>query len=132
MSKKVIIFSVLTGICGFCPPEVVNGETGPRGRKFASGFGGVYREGELLVRFAPKDDGRQRSAPEKRQVLDSLGGGVEAHRYKLVPGLSLVKLPPGQTVEDTLTAFNNRPEILYAEANYEVRLLTEPNDRCGG
>jgi len=92
-------------------------------------FGGVYREGDLLVRFAPKANGNQRSAAEKAQVLNSLGGGIEKHRHKLVPGLSLVELAPGRKVENALRAFNNRPEILYAGPNYKLEVMsTEPND----
>ena len=129
MSKKIIIFSVVGAICGLWLAEATNGQSGPRGRKFVSGFGGVYREGELLVRFAPKGDGKQRSVSEKAQVLSSLGGGFEKHRYKLVAGLSLVELAPGRKVENALRAFNNRPEVLYAEPNYKLELMsTEPDD----
>ena len=128
MSKKIIIFSVVGAICGLLLAEATNGQ---RGRKLVSGFGGVYREGELLVRFAPKGDGKQRSVAEKAQVLGSLGGGIEKHRYKLVAGLSLVELAPGRKVENALRAFNNRPEILYAEPNYKLELMsTEPDDPC--
>ena len=131
MSKRIIIFSVVGAICGLWLGEATNGQSGPRGRKFVSGFGGVYREGELLVRFAPKGDGKQRSVAEKAQVLSSLGGGIEKHRYKLTPGLSLVELAPGRKVENALRAFNNRPEVLYAEPNYKLELMsTEPDDPC--
>ena len=129
MSKKIIIFSAVAAICGLWPAEATNGQRGPRGRKFVSGLGGVYREGDLLVRFAPKANGMQRGPAEKAQILNSLGGGIEKHRYKLVPGLSLVELAPGRKVENALRAFNNRPEILYAGPNYKLELMsTEPDD----
>lgn len=129
MSKNIIIFSVVVAICGLSWAEVTNAGRRAGDRKFVSGCGGVYKEGELLVRFAPKPDGKQRSAVEKAQILNSLGGGIEKHRYKLVPGLSLVELAPGRKVETALRGFNNRPEILYAGPNYKLELMAdEPPD----
>lgn len=89
----------------------------------------IYKPGELLVRFAPKAGGEQRSAEEKNQILSYLGGAALKRSYKLVPGLSLVKLPPGQTVKDALKTFNNTDGILYAEPNYRIYFAsTFPND----
>ena len=73
----------------------------------------VCKPGELLVRFTPKVDGKQRSRAEKNQILTSLGGGALKRSYKLVPGLSLVKLPAGLTVKDALKTFNNTDGVLH-------------------
>jgi subtilisin family serine protease len=88
-----------------------------------------YKEGELLVRFAPKPDGQQRSAIEKSQILNSLGGGTIKSSFKIVPGLTLVELPAGLTVEDALKTFNGADGILHAQPNYILRAVsTFPND----
>jgi parallel beta-helix repeat protein len=92
-----------------------------------------YKEGELLVRFAPKAKGKMRSKIEKTAVLDSISleGGTIEHEFKIVPGLSVVKLPPGVSVEKALEKFNKakeKGEILYAEPNYIVKALSIPND----
>ena len=87
-----------------------------------------YAPGELLVRFAPKANGMQRSTTEKNHILNSLGGGIIKHMYKL-PGLTYIKLPAGLAVQDAVKTFNKESAILYAEPNYKVRLArNEPND----
>jgi len=88
-----------------------------------------YKEDELLVCFAPKAPGIQRSTTEKNEILRSLGLGTIKRDYRVVPGLSLVKLPSGQKVQDALKTFNRTNGILYAEPNYKIKLLsTFPND----
>jgi uncharacterized repeat protein (TIGR01451 family) len=88
-----------------------------------------YNEGQLLVRFASKTDGRQRTSIEKSQILISLGGGSVKHEYKNIKGLSLITLPSDLTVKDALKTYNTRDEILYAEPDYFIPLSsTFPND----
>ncbi|MHC4575736.1 MAG: S8 family serine peptidase [Planctomycetota bacterium] len=85
--------------------------------------------GELIVRFAPRPNRRNLTNEEKNQVLISLGGAAIKRNYKIVPGLTLVKLPSGIKVEKALQAFNKAGAILYAEPNYEVKAVsTFPND----
>jgi len=72
----------------------------------------------LLVRFAPKTNKLQRSQKERRQILNSLGEAQLKRSYEIVPGLSLVKLSPGQTVINALNIYNNNNSILYAQPNY--------------
>lgn len=89
----------------------------------------AYKPGELLVRFAPKPDGKQRTLAGKNDILASIYGGNIKHSYKLVPGLTVVKLPPGKSVEDVLTTFNKSSGILYAEPNYRFKAIsTFPDD----
>jgi hypothetical protein len=89
----------------------------------------AYVPGELLVKFAPKQDGKQRSLTEKNQILTSLGGATIKHTYTIVPGLTLVKLPPAQTVKDHLQVYRDADGILYAEPNYRRKYgSTFPND----
>ncbi len=88
-----------------------------------------YRPGKLIVRFAQKSSGRSCSRKEKNEILRSLGGATITREFQTVPGLSVVELPTGMTVEEALLAFNNTDGILYAEPDYEVTLnSTIPND----
>jgi subtilisin family serine protease len=88
-----------------------------------------YRPGELLVRFAPKPDSSQRTIAECNAVLASIGGGTVKHSYKLVSGLTLVKLPENLSVENALVIFKNVNGILYAEPNYKIYFdSTFPDD----
>ena len=87
-----------------------------------------YKPGELIVRFTKKD-GRLPNTTERIQLLNSVGGGMIKHDFKIVPGLSVVELPAWLTVEDALLAFNGADGILYAQPNYKVKALsTFPND----
>lgn len=91
-----------------------------------------YKEGELIVRFAPKDEGVQTTIEERDTILAGLGGGEIKGTYKLVPGLSLIKLPAGVKVEEVLENFNKTEGILYAQPNYILRAFsTFPNDPRG-
>jgi hypothetical protein len=110
------------------PPRAVLSDL-PQGRDFTKITPGAsYKPGELLVRFVPRANGRQRSRADKGAVLAAMGGGNIKHSFGLVPGLTHVLLPKGLTVQQALKRFNRRSEILYAEPNYQVRTLVEPND----
>ncbi|UCC22394.1 MAG: S8 family serine peptidase, partial [Planctomycetota bacterium] len=85
-----------------------------------------YKPGELLVRFAPKANGRQRDKKEKEEILRSLDGGTIKHTFRLVPGLNVVKLPKGHKVKDVLEKFNREAGILYAQPNYKMTLDSAP------
>ena len=88
-----------------------------------------YKPGELLVRFAPKPNGQQRTITERNEILASIVGGNVTRSYKLVSGLTLVKLPTNTAVENALAAFKNASGILYAEPNYRIKAFsTFPND----
>lgn len=93
--------------------------------------GASYKPGRLLVRFEPREiKGKlsAMSAKEKKGILNSLGNAVEKRSFDIVPGLSLVELPPGMTVEEALKKFNKASGILYAEPDYEVEICQIPND----
>lgn len=90
-----------------------------------------YVEGEMLVRFAPKPDGEHQSLIEKNQIVSSLGGGYIERNYRLVPGLTLVKLPEDLNVKDILGTFNTDDRILYAEPVYKIQWFSNvPDDPC--
>ena len=88
-----------------------------------------YKEGELLIRFATKADGIQRTSAERNQILASFDAGTVKTSFKLVPSLSVVKLPVNLTVVDALPKLRGKSGILYVEPNYKIRLAsTLPND----
>ena len=88
-----------------------------------------YKAGELLVRFGNKRTHRRIGSLQKMQTLTALGGASIKRDFQLVPGLSVVKLPAGMTVESALIQFNQSEDILYAQPNYEVQALsTFPDD----
>jgi subtilisin family serine protease len=99
------------------------------GRDFTNAGDMPYKEGELLVRFSEYSSDKKINKRSKSQILSSLGGGDIKRHFKLVPGLTRVKLPAGMTVEQALKKFNNTDGIVYAQPNYKVKILsTIPND----
>ncbi|MHC4624783.1 MAG: S8 family serine peptidase [Planctomycetota bacterium] len=98
-------------------------------RNFTIPADAAYKPGQVIVRFAPRGNGKQRDSAEKKQILDSLGGGTIKRNYGLVPGLSVVKLPAGASVKNVLKAFNRAKGILYAQPDYQLKALsTLPSD----
>ncbi len=87
-----------------------------------------YKPGELIVRFAPKENGQQRLKSERNAILASFNGGSIKHSFKRVPGLTVVKLPENSKVKDKIKKFKNKKGILYAEPNYKIILYNIPND----
>jgi hypothetical protein len=88
-----------------------------------------YKEGELLVKFAPKANGKQKTTNERNQILSSLNAGELKHSYKRVQGLVLVKLPEDLKVKDALSNLKSKTEFLYVEPNYKIKAFsTIPND----
>ncbi len=124
--KKVSIVIVI-----FLMGQIANAAQ-PEGFDFAVPADANYAEGQLLVRFAPKSKGVQRSITEKNQIISSLGGGTLERNYKIVPGLSLVKLPPNVNVAEALIIYNNTEGILHAQPDYILKALsTFPDDPWG-
>jgi subtilisin family serine protease len=88
-----------------------------------------YQPGRLIVRFAQGSNGQLFTQERKNQILNSLGGASIKKEFRVVPGLSVVQLPAGMTVENALKTFNKTDGILYAEPDYEVTVdSTIPND----
>lgn len=91
-----------------------------------------YKEGELIICFAPKEGGIHTTIDERTAILSDIGGGVIKHTFKLVPGLNLIELPYGVNVEEVLGSFNRTEGILYAQPNYLLKpFSTFPNDPRG-
>jgi len=89
---------------------------------------GTFKEGEVLVRFAQKVDRTLPTLAERNAVLAPYGANV-IRSYKLVPGLSLVKLREGVTVGEAITALKTLSAVAYVEPNYRIQLFSSfPND----
>jgi subtilisin family serine protease len=85
-----------------------------------------YVPGELIVRFQSDLTVEEQSAVLSAEGARS-GGSLG------LPGLMLVKLPPGASVEEAVGAFEGDPDVLYAEPNYLYRITqTIPNDPSFG
>jgi hypothetical protein len=88
-----------------------------------------FKEGELLVKFAPKSDGKQKTVSEKDELLSKIKGGNVKHSFKLVPGLTLVQLPPDVNVKNALKEFKKSEDFIYFEPNYKFKVDNiDPND----
>lgn len=126
MSKKTIIFFTVVSVTIFRLAMIymayagAPGENQPPSNPLDLG----YKPGELLVRFAPKADDMQLSTAEKNQILSSLGVAAVIGNYRLVPGLSHVKLPVGVTVEEAAAKLNKTQGIMYAQPNHYLMLCS--------
>ncbi len=92
-----------------------------------------YQPGRLIVRFAQCGNEQMVTIERRNQILNSLGGASVEREFELVPGLCVVELPAGMTVEEALQAYNGTAGILYAEPDYIVTVdSTIPNDALFG
>jgi subtilisin family serine protease len=89
-----------------------------------------YKEGEVFIRFAPKQNGQSRTMSEKQSFVQSkLNNAKIKKQYAHIPDLALVGLPANVKVADAITNLKNNKDILYIEPNYKIYLLsTFPND----
>jgi len=82
-----------------------------------------YVPGELLVRF------RFGTIEASKRSAHTLVGGTKARSFSLVPGLELVKLPPGRSVADAVRDYGRFATVEYAQPNYVKRATsTIPDD----
>jgi general secretion pathway protein D len=74
-----------------------------------------FAEGEVLVKF--KDD-----VPEEKAHEIIAREGADVLQYMKTPGVYLLKLKKGQSVEDAVADFSALPEVRYAEPNYTLKI----------
>ncbi len=92
---------------------------------------GNYREGYILVRFY--ETGTTANAIAARTaVVQAAGGGTIEKMYPMVPGLALVKLPSGASVEAARYAFQATPGVQYAVQDHYGVFTAIPNDPLFG
>ncbi|MHC4698370.1 MAG: S8 family serine peptidase, partial [Planctomycetota bacterium] len=78
--------------------------------------------GRLLVRFRPG-----RSAAAKSAAHRAAAGAKLLKDYRVVPDLALVQVSPA-SLPDALKSYRADPNVIYAEPDLEVRIITLPND----
>ena len=88
-----------------------------------------YAEDQLLVRFAPQADVCEPDVARANTLMSTLGSASVEQEYSIVPGLCLIRLPEGMTVEEGIRVLGQRDDVLYVEPNYKVKALSViPND----
>lgn len=76
----------------------------------------------LLVRFKPG-----RAASAKQALHRTTANARVLKEYRLVPDLALVKVPASRLAE-ALASYMADPNVLYAEPDYTVNVISVPND----
>jgi hypothetical protein len=77
---------------------------------------------QLIVKFRPG-----LSSARKKGFYAQRAGGVRA-RAVLMPDVEVVDLSPGISVQQAVREYERSPDVLYAEPNYVVQALGDPND----
>jgi hypothetical protein len=83
-----------------------------------------HAEGELLVRFAPQGDACEPDVARANVLMSTLGSASIEQEYSIIPGLCLIPLPEGMTVEEGIRVLSGRADVLYVEPNYKVKALS--------
>ena len=113
----VVVTAVCTLVALLCTPARAQGPAS------ASAAEPPAAAGELLVRFGPGAD-----AAERRRARSAVDARVEDNLSFGVPGLQVLKLAPGASVDAAVEGLERRDGVLYAEPNYVVEALAVPND----
>ena len=82
--------------------------------------------GELLVRF------REGTSPLGQASAHAAAQSTAVREFQIVEGLHLVRFPDWMTIDEAIARYLNHLDVLYAEPNYIVRSLVEPNDPSFG
>ena len=117
--------TALVMLCAVSPwmvltKAVVMPETLEKGRIGSSDVK-KYKPNEVLVRFRK---GVSESAVGAAHA--SIGAEV-VKTYRGVENLQLVRLPANISVEEAIRRYRQNPDVLYAQPNYTVRALENPN-----
>ena len=88
----------------------------PKHKNDASAPTGNHLINRVNCSCVSREKSTKNFTPEKKKTrfLKSLDAGTVKREFKIVPGLSVVKLPPGLSVENALKKLKNKGEILYA------------------
>lgn len=79
----------------------------------------LYAPDHIFVKYDPNLI-RSMSAESAAEILKDFSD--------LVPGLQIIELPDGVTVEEAVNYYNALPGVLYAEPDYYVSSCSFPND----
>lgn len=109
-------------------PEVANAtnNTSNTGNVTNTTQGG-YVEGELLVRFDPAAYPTPGALEAYEMQANAAIGAVMIMSYPDIPGLELVRLPPGMNVQQGIAYYKSIPTVLYAEVNAVYSIQNTPS-----
>jgi hypothetical protein len=86
-----------------------------------------YVEGELLVRFNPdkfvSDSAREVVSMKTHAQI----GAYLINEFEGIPGLQLIRLPPGMGVHTGAVYYNSSPLVMYAEVNAIYSIANTPD-----
>ncbi|WP_298669423.1 S8 family serine peptidase [uncultured Methanofollis sp.] len=88
----------------------------------------MYEPSTVIVRFADGAGDGPSLCSASGQAHSALGAEVADDLDDLVPGMQVVELPEGVSVEDAVAYYNSLSTVEYAEPNYYVHALKEPDD----
>jgi hypothetical protein len=92
---------------------------------------GAYIEGELLVRFDPALFPTTSALEVTSMQANAAIGAVRINSYEGLPGLELIRLPPGMTVKEGLAYYQSIPTVMYAEVNAVYSIANAPEQGNG-
>jgi subtilisin family serine protease len=86
-----------------------------------------YRPDTVIVRFRTIPDalnGKQAASPEAITNAHAAVGATVIQIYSpdFLPGLQVVRLPPGKSVQEAIVQYEKDPAVLYAEPDYFVSI----------
>ncbi|MCF7975063.1 MAG: S8 family serine peptidase, partial [Phycisphaerae bacterium] len=93
-----------------------------------------YITNEVLVRFKAIErasvGGPRTALSFYNEIVQATMPGAQVKRElaRVVSGLVVVKLPEFTSIQEAITLFNADPKVIYAEPQYQVRVLAVPND----
>lgn len=117
----LLLFSLLSA-CGEPPPIVTNDNTPARPVKYIAKLETGQQADGVLVKFLASSN-----AGSRARSLSS-AGLTERAQFGLVPGLKLAAVSNTTTINSTLSALANDPNVAYAEPNYIYTIDAVPND----
>ena len=88
-------------------------------------------QGEVLVRFDPDLWNMTVLQSAASAAHASIGATVKTDYNELgLPGLQLVKLPPGMTVNESIAYYQSLPYVKYAEPNLVYSIESDPGQNA--
>lgn len=129
MDRKVVTIILIAGLslvmialAQIIPPEAgnstaMNNTTIPDTNQSGNISNGSYVEGELHVRFDPAAFNTSGLRDKAAMQAHAAVGSVLINEYDGLPGLQLVRLPAGMSVQQGIAYYQKIPGVMYAEVN---------------
>jgi hypothetical protein len=92
---------------------------------------GTYVEGELLVRFEPAAFPTIHALEATSMKAHAEIGAVMINTFMDLPGLELVRLPPGMSVQEGKSYYQGISTVRYAEVNAVYSIANAPGKNSG-